>query len=99
MESFFTDLTEKQIRHGVHRSTLELEQAITAYIEAVNEDPKPFRWHKSADEILACIKRFCLKILELAPAQSYLCELRNQDGKVLPTIILDMSSSVTLSFP
>ncbi len=70
VERFFSDLTEKQIRRGVHRSTVELEQAITAYIEAVNEDPKPFRWHKSADEILASIKRFCPRTLELAPAHS-----------------------------
>ena len=70
MERFFADLTEKRIRRGVHRSTVELEQAITAYIEAVNEDAKPFRWHKSADESLACIKRFCLRSPELAPAQS-----------------------------
>ena len=70
MERFFADLTEKQIKRGVHRSTVELEQAITEYIEAFNEDPKPFRWHKSADEILAFIKRFCLRTLELAPAQS-----------------------------
>ena len=40
VERFFADLTEKQIRRGVHRSTVELEQAITAYIEAVNEDPR-----------------------------------------------------------
>ena len=70
VERFFADLTEKQIRRGVHRSTVELEQAIAEYIEAVNEDPKPFRWHKSADEILACIKRFCLRTLELAPAHN-----------------------------
>ena len=70
VERFFANLTEKQIRRGVHRSTVELEQAITEYIEAVNEDPKPFRWHKSADEILACIKRFCLRTLELAPTYS-----------------------------
>ncbi len=70
VERFFSDLTEKQIRRGVHRSTVELEQAITAYIEAVNEDPRPFRWHKSADEILASIKRFCPRTLELAPAHS-----------------------------
>ncbi len=58
VERFFANLTEKQIRCGVHRSTVELEQAITEYIEAVNEDPKPFRRHKSAGEILAAIKRF-----------------------------------------
>ena len=70
VEHFFADLTEKQIRRGVHRPTVELEQAITQYIDAVNEDPKPFRWHKSADEILACIKRFYVRTLELASAQS-----------------------------
>ena len=57
VERFFALLTEQQIKRGVHRSTVELEQAIAAYIEAVNEDPKPFRWHKSTDEIPASIKR------------------------------------------
>ena len=66
VERFFADLTEKQIRRGVHRSTAELERAITDYIETVNEAPKPFRWHKSADDILASIKRFCLRTLETA---------------------------------
>ena len=68
VERFFADLTEKQIRRGVHRSTAELERAITDYIETVNEAPKPFRWHKSADDILASIKRFCLRTLETAAA-------------------------------
>ena len=62
-------LSEKQIRRGVHRSTEDLETAIRAYLDAVNADPKPFRWTKSADDILAAIKRFCLKTLELASAQ------------------------------
>ena len=39
VERFFADLTEKQIRRGVHRSTAELERAITDYIETVNEAP------------------------------------------------------------
>jgi hypothetical protein len=69
-ERFFAEITEKQIRRGVHRSTEELENAIRAYIDAVNADPKPFRWTKSADDILAAIKRFCLKTLELASAQA-----------------------------
>ena len=61
VERFFADVTEKQIRRGVHRSTAELQTAIRAYLDAVNADPKPFRWTKSADDILAAIKRFCLK--------------------------------------
>ena len=55
------EVVRKTLEEKPHRSTVELEQAITEYIEAVNEDPKPFRWHKSADEILACIKRFCVR--------------------------------------
>jgi hypothetical protein len=38
-----------------------LEAAITAYIDAANADPKPFRWTWSADDILASIQRFCLR--------------------------------------
>ena len=63
VERFFAAITEKQIRRGVHRSTEDLETAIRAYLDAVNADPKPFRWTKSADDILAAIKRFCLKTL------------------------------------
>ena len=70
VERFFANLTEKQIRRGVHRSTAELEAAITAYIDTVNSDPKPFRWTKSADDILATIKRFCLATLQIADVQN-----------------------------
>ena len=63
VERFFALLTEQQIKRGAHRSTQELEAAITAYIEARNKDPKPFRWTKSADDILASIERFCRRTL------------------------------------
>ena len=43
VERFFADVTEKQIRRGVHRSTAELQTAIRAYLDAVSADPKPFR--------------------------------------------------------
>ena len=64
VERFFGLLTDKAIRRGVHRSTVELEAAIHAYIDATNDDPRPFRWTKSADDILASINRFCLRTLE-----------------------------------
>jgi hypothetical protein len=70
VERFFANLTEKQIRRGVHRSTQELETAIKTHIEAVNADPKPFRWTKSADDILNTIKRFCLATLQIAERQN-----------------------------
>src|SRR3546814_8521180 len=43
VERFFAELTEKQIRRGVHRSTRQLEAAIKAYIDTVNAQPKPFK--------------------------------------------------------
>jgi hypothetical protein len=54
----------------VHRSTAELEAAITAYIETVNANPRPFVWTKSADNIPASIKRFCLATLKTAEIQT-----------------------------
>jgi hypothetical protein len=70
VERFFADITEKQIRRDVHHSTEELEAAIRSYVEAVNNDVKTFRWARSADNILANIKRFCLKPLEIAAAET-----------------------------
>lgn len=63
VERFFALLTDRAIRRGVFRSVAELERAIKAYIDATNADPKPFRWTKSADDILASIQRFCLRSL------------------------------------
>src|SRR2546427_3165497 len=62
VERWFAALTEKQLRRGVHRSTRELEAAIRRYIDITNERPKPFRWTKTADEILASVERFCHRI-------------------------------------
>ena len=59
VERFFALLTERQIRRGVHRSIDALHTAIDDFIERHNTDPKPFRWTKSADDILASIERFC----------------------------------------
>jgi transposase len=59
VERFFALLTEQQIRRGVHRSVKELEAAINAFLDQHNANPKPFRWIKSADDILAAIERFC----------------------------------------
>ncbi len=61
VERWFAELTRKQIQRGVHRSVAELEAGIMAFIEAHNDYPKPYKWVKSADEILASVKRFCLK--------------------------------------
>ena len=59
LERWFAELTRKQLQRGVHRSTAEREADITAFIAAHNEDPKPYKWVKSADETLTSVKRFC----------------------------------------
>ena len=63
VERWFAELTRKQLQRGVHRSTAELEADIIAFIETHNENPKPYKWVKSADEILASVKRFCQKTM------------------------------------
>jgi transposase len=64
VERWFGLLTERAIRRGVHGSVDALERDIRAFIDATNADPKPFRWVKSADNILASVKRFCLRALD-----------------------------------
>ena len=65
VERFFALLTDDAIRRSAHRSTDELETAITAYIDANNAEPKPFRWTKSADDILAAVQRFCRRTTDV----------------------------------
>ncbi len=62
VERWFATLTEKQIRRETHRSTLQLEGAIRTYLKLNNAQPKPSVWAKSADDILASVERFCLRI-------------------------------------
>jgi hypothetical protein len=59
VERFFALLTEKKIRRGIYRSVVALRADITSFIDKHNADPRPFRWTKSADDILASIERFC----------------------------------------
>jgi hypothetical protein len=58
VERWFAELTNKRIRRGVFRSVKELESAIREYIDVHNEDPTPFVWTKTADQILASIARY-----------------------------------------
>ena len=58
VERWFAEITNKRIRRGIFRSVKELESAIREYIDIHNEDPKPFAWTRTADQILAGIARF-----------------------------------------
>jgi len=61
VERFFGLLTEHALRRGSHKSSRELRFAIREYLDAHNDDPKPFKWTKSADAILASIARFATR--------------------------------------
>lgn len=58
VERWFAEITNKRIRRGVFRSVKELEAAIREYIKVHNENPKPFVWTRTADQILESIARF-----------------------------------------
>jgi transposase len=59
VERFFALLTDKKIRRGIYRSVSALRKDISSFISHHNAEPKPFKWTKSADDILTSIERFC----------------------------------------
>jgi transposase len=61
VERCFALLTTKQIRRGVHKNVQALEKDTRNWIKTWNEDPKPFVWTKSADEILERLARYLNK--------------------------------------
>jgi transposase len=62
VERWFAELTTKWLRRGTHRSVAELEQAIQAWIDTWNNQPRPFVWTRTADEILDTIAHYCHRI-------------------------------------
>jgi transposase len=59
VERWFGELTTKLLQRGVHKSVQALEADIRAWIDTWNEDPRPYVWTKTADEILDSIAAFC----------------------------------------
>jgi len=62
VERFFAKLTEEQLRRGTHRSVVALEKAVREYLKIYNDDPKPFVWSKSADDIIASVNSVIKRI-------------------------------------
>ena len=62
VERWFAELTEKWLRRGTHHSTKELKESITYWIDQWNEDPRPYVWHKTADEILTTLAAYTQRI-------------------------------------
>jgi transposase len=66
VERWFSELTTKKLRRGAHRSVRDLNADIRSWIKTWNQDPRPFVWTKTADEILDSIARYCQRINESA---------------------------------
>jgi transposase len=66
VERFFGKLTDKAIRRGVFHSVPDLIEAIEAYLQANNENPEPFVWTATADEILTKVRRGRVALTQLA---------------------------------
>src|SRR6266542_6863773 len=58
VERWFSELTTKWLKRGSHRSVPELTASIQSWIDTWNEQPRPFVWHKTADQILDSIARY-----------------------------------------
>ena len=59
VERWFSELTAKWIKRGAHRSVHDLVASIRTWITNWNDDPKPYVWHKTADEILSTLAAYC----------------------------------------
>jgi transposase len=68
VERWFAELTNKRIRRGAFRSVRALETAIREYVDVHNEDPKPFVWTRTADQILDSIARYASRTLAAHPS-------------------------------
>jgi transposase len=64
VERWFAELTSKLLRRGAHRSVRDLNADIRAWIDTWNDNPRPFIWTKTADQILDSIARYCERINE-----------------------------------
>jgi transposase len=59
VERWFAELTSRKLRRGTHRSVAELNADIEDWVEHWNDDPRPYVWTKSADQILEALAGYC----------------------------------------
>ena len=62
VERWFAELTTKWIRRGTHRSVTELRDSIQHWVDTWNQNPRPYTWHKTADQILDTLAACCQRI-------------------------------------
>jgi transposase len=59
VERWFAELTNKKLRRATHTSVRQLDTDIRAWIDTWNDNPRPYVWTKTADQILASIGNYC----------------------------------------
>jgi len=62
VERWFGELTTKKIKRGAHTSVKALEKDIRDWIKTWNDNPRPYVWVKTADQILAALARYCERV-------------------------------------
>lgn len=62
VERWFAELTRKKLQRSAHRSVAELTADLDDWIAQWNDNPQPFVWHKTADQILDSLKRYLTNI-------------------------------------
>ena len=62
VERWFSALTTKKLQRSAHRSVKELAADIQAWADHWNDNPTPFVWHKSAEQILERLAGYCVAI-------------------------------------
>jgi len=63
VERWFSALTAKKLQRSVHDSVSALAADIVEWVDHWNEDPEPFVWHKTADEIVERLGRYCADVI------------------------------------
>ena len=64
VERWFAELTTKWIKRGTHHSVKDLVASIRTWITNWNDQPKPYIWHKTADQILDSLANYCNRITD-----------------------------------
>lgn len=77
VERWFAELTQKSVRRGSFHSVDDLEQAITAFLDAWNANPTPFVWTASVEKILEKVERCRRRLDQIEPG----CVAPKRPGK------------------
>jgi transposase len=95
VERWFGELTTKKIKRGAHTNVQNLERDIRDWIVLWNDNPRPYVWVKTADQILASIARYCdesnQQLDRIASRPGSWDPRRSQDQRTLAPKICDAS--------